>query len=169
MSLEDSFLKQINSVRIYLRKKVASLKQVLQEREIALLSELQQLEIRYGEGISEQNSQLSITKERILELSLMRERVLSTFQRNYNQEILKRQHIAQLDAHMRELQTNLEAARERMRQVGWKCGGNLEEITSIIRSIRVSGVPDYKERVNTVMLTDEHVKTREQAATKAKV
>ena len=47
---ENSFLSQVESVRVELRERVARAHQVLQERETALLSELQQLEDLQGRG-----------------------------------------------------------------------------------------------------------------------
>ena len=64
VSVKDSFLTQLESVRAEITERVARAHQVLQERETALLSELQELEIRYrGEKVNKQINQLRITKE----------------------------------------------------------------------------------------------------------
>ena len=64
---ENSFLSQVERVRVEVRERVARAHQVLQERETALLSELQQLEDTYrGEGVDKQIDQLRITKEQTI-------------------------------------------------------------------------------------------------------
>ena len=57
---------------------------------------------------------------------------------------------------MRELAANLETARDRMRRVELEWDGNLERILSSTGSIRVRGVPDYKEKANPVMVAGKH-------------
>ena len=57
---------------------------------------------------------------------------------------------------MRELEANLETARDRMRRVELKWDGNLEGILSRTGSIRVREVPDYKEKGNPVMVAGKH-------------
>ena len=119
---------------------------MLQERETALLSELQQLEDTYrGEGVDKQIDQLRITKEQ----------VVATLTDNKNKEFLE-QNVALVDTQMRELAANLETARDRMRRVVLEWDGNLERILSSTGSIRVRGVPDYKERANPVMVAGKH-------------
>ena len=121
-SAEDSFLSQLERVRVELRKRVTRAHQVLQERETALLSELQQLEIRYiGEGVIEQIQELSLTKEHAKE----------TLQKTENQKILQ-QIVTPLDGRMRELEVNLKTTRDRMRQVELEWDGNLQGILSRI-------------------------------------
>ena len=143
---ENSFLSQVERVRVDLRERVARAHQVLQERETALLSELQQLEDTYrGEGVDKQIDQLRIKKEQ----------TTATLTDNENKEFLE-QSVAQLDTRMRELEANLETARDRMRQVELKWDGNLEGILSRTGSIRVREVPDYKEKLNPVMVAGKH-------------
>ena len=114
------FLSQLERVRKSLREKVARAHQVLQEREIALLSELQQLEDTYrGEGVDKQIDQLRISTENLT----------ATITDNKNKEFLE-QHVALLDTQMRELSANLETARDRMRRVELEWDGNLEQILS---------------------------------------
>ena len=70
VSGENSFLSQVERVRVELRERVARAHQVLQERETALLSALQQLEDTYmGEGVDKQIDQLRIKKSKLLLLS----------------------------------------------------------------------------------------------------
>ena len=129
MSVEDSFLSQVKRVRVDLQEKVARAHQLLQERETALLSELQQLEDTYkGEGVDKQIDQLKITKEQNI----------ATLTENDSQELLQ-QIVAQLDSRIKNLKDNLDAARNRMRRVElqWDC--NLESILGKIGSIQVGG------------------------------
>ena len=145
---ENPFLSQVERVRVELRERVARAHQVLQERETALLSELQQLEDTYrGEGVDKQIDQLRITKEQ----------TIATLTDNENKEFLE-QSVAQLDARMHELEANLETARDRMRRVELEWDANLEGMLSRTGSIRVREVPDYKEKGNPVMVADKHRK-----------
>ena len=124
---ENPFLSQLARARVELREKVARAHQVLQERETALLSELQQLEDTYrGEGVDRQIDQLRITKEQ----------VAATLTDNKNKEFLE-QTVSLLDTQMRELAANLETARDRMRRVELEWDGNLERILSSTGSIRL--------------------------------
>ena len=143
---EHPFLSQVERARVELRERVARAHQVLQERETALLSELQQLEDTYrGEGVDKQIDQLKITKEQ----------TIATITDNKNKEFLE-QSVAQLDARMRELEANLETVRDRMRRVELEWDGNLEGMLSRTGSIRVRREPEYKGKGNPVMVTGKH-------------
>ena len=143
---ENPFLSQLERARIELREKVARAHQVLRERETALLSELQQLEDTYrGEGVDRQIDQLRISKEQLT----------ATLTDDKNKEFLE-QHVSLLDTQMRELAANLETARDRMRRVELEWDGNLEKILSSTGSIRVRGVPDYKEKANPIMVAGKY-------------
>ena len=123
VSGENQFLSQVGRVRVELRERVARAHQVLQERETALLSELQQLEDTYRrEGVDKQIDQLRITKEQ----------TIATLTDNKNKEILE-QSVALLDARMRELEANLETARDRMRRVELEWDVNLKGMLSRTR------------------------------------
>ena len=98
-----------------------------------------------GEGVDKQIDQLRIT----------REQTIATLTDNKNKEFLE-QSVAQLDARMRELQANLETARDRMRRVELEWDVNLEGMLSRTGSIRVRGEPDYKEKGNPVMVAGKH-------------
>ena len=151
--VENPFLAQIERIRVELRERVARARQVLQEREIALLSELQQLEDTYrGEGVDEQIDQLRKIKEQNM----------STLTDDENQELLQ-QVIAPLNTRMRELEASLETAKDTMRLVELEWDTNLEGILSRTGSIRVRGLPDYKEkgiRGHTAILITEGKPTR---------
>ena len=143
---ENPFLSQVERVRVELRERVARAHQLLQERETALLSELQQLEDTYrGERVGKQIDQLRITGEQ----------TIATLTDNKNKEFLE-QSVALLDARMIELEANLETARYRMRRVELEWDGKLEGILSRTGSIRVRREPDYKEKVNPVMVAGKH-------------
>ena len=143
---ENPFLSQVERVRVELREKVARAHHVLQERETALLSELQQLEDTYrGEGVGKQIDQLRITKEQ----------TIATLTDNKNKEILE-QSVALLDARMGELEANLETARDRMRRVELEWDVNMKGILRRTGSIRVRGELDYKEKGNPVMVAGKH-------------
>ena len=58
---------------------------------------------------------------------------------------------------MRELEANLETARDRMRRVELEWDEKLEGILSRIGSIRVRGEPDYEEKGNPVMVAGKHI------------
>ena len=129
MSVEDTFLSHVKRVRVDLQEKVAIAHQQLQERETALLSELQQLEDAYREdGVDKEIGQLRMAKEQNI----------ATLTAINNQELLQ-QIIAQLDSRIKNLEDNLDAARNRMRRVElqWDC--NLESILGKIGSIQVGG------------------------------
>ena len=150
---ENPFLSQLERARVQLREKVARAHQVLQEREAALLSELQQLEDTYrGEGVDRQINQLRINKEQ----------VVATLKDKMDKELLE-QNVALLDTQMRELAANLETTRDRMRRVELEWDLNLERILSSTGSICVRGVPDYKERTNPVMVAGKHRKKKSSA------
>ena len=150
---ENPFLSQLERARVELRENIARAHQVLQERETALLSELQQLEDTYrGEVVDRQIDQLRITKEQ----------VVATLTDNKNKEFLE-QNVALLDTQMRELAANLETARDRMRRVELEWDGNLDRILSSTGSIRVRVVPDYKEKAIPVMVGGKHREIRSSA------
>ena len=154
VSVEDSFLTQLESVRAELTERVSRAHQVLQERETALLSELQQLEDSYrGERINRQIDQLRITKEQ----------TTATLTDNEHKEILE-ESVALLDVRMRELEVKLQTVRDRMIRVELEWDGSLEGMLSRTGSIRVRGVPDYKEKGKPEIIAVKHTKTRQQDA-----
>ena len=144
---EDPFLSQVERVRVELRERVARAHLVLQERETALLSELQQLDDTYrGEGVDKQIDQLRTYKAQ----------AIATLTDKKNKEFLE-QSVAQLDARMRELEANLETVRDRMRRVELEWDVNLEGILSSTGLVRVREVPDYKEKGNPEMVAGKHI------------
>ena len=95
-------------------------------------------------------------------LRINKEQVAATLTDNKNKAFLE-QTVALLDTQMRELAANLETARDRMRRVELEWDGNLEIILSSTGSIRVRGVPDYKERANPVMVAGKQGKEKSSA------
>ena len=143
---ENPFLSQLERVRVELRRKVVRAHQVLQEREAALLSELQQLEDDYrGEGVYLQIDQLRTSKEQSI----------VTLRDNLNTKILE-DFVALLDTQMRELAANLETAGDRMRRVDLEWDGNLERTLSSTGSIRLRESANYKAKRNPVMVVGNH-------------
>ena len=138
ISAEDSFLSQIESVRTELRKRVASAHQVLQGREAALLSELQQLEVSYrAEGIEQQLKELRTTKEHNI----------ATLTSNADKNTLI-ESIALLDTLLRELEANLKTARDRMGQVELEWDENLEGVLNRTGFLRLRGTTKIKRICN---------------------
>ena len=106
---------------------------------------MQLLEDTYRGEVDRQVDQLRITKEQ----------TIATLTDNKNKEFLE-QHVALLDTQMRELAADLETARDRMRRVELEWDTNLERLLSKTGSIRVRGVPDYKEKGNPLMVAGKH-------------
>ena len=151
---EDSFLTHLECVRVELRERVSRAHEVLQERETALLSELQQLENRYR----------GVVKE-IQELSRWKKQALIIFQKNNYQNLYIQ--IYQMDARMRELQTILETARDKIIRMELEWDGNIEGILSRTGSIRMRRVSDYKEKGNNVTVAAYYSKKRRKATSES--
>ena len=133
-NIENSFLSQIESVRTELKQKVSKAHQVLQGREAALLSELQQLEVSYrAEGIEQQLKELRTTKEDNI----------ATLTSNANKDILM-ESVALLDIRLRELEANLKTARDRLGQVELEWDENLEGVLNRTGFLRLRGTTEIK-------------------------
>ena len=133
VSLEDLELSQLESVRAEIRKRVARAHQVLQERETALLSELQMINLKYlGMGTNKQIYQPKIIKKKFFP--------------------------ALKDNEYRA------TASDGTIRVELEWDGSLEGILRGTGSIRVSGVPNFKEKGNLVMVAAKSNKKRKQAA-----
>ena len=145
IGIECSFLSQINRARVELGEKVSRAHQVLQERETALLSELQQLEDTYrGEGVDRQIDQLRIPKEHLI----------ATLTDNKNKEFLEK-NVALLDTQMRELAANLEKQRDNMISVKLEWDAQLERVLDGIGAIIIE---DYNEQRD----TRKHIRSKVQ-------
>ena len=147
--VENPFLTQIERVRVELRERVARARQVLQERETALLSVLQQLEDDYrGEGVDKQ----------IPEFCRLSKQAVLSLQRITMQEVHK-QIIAQLDARMRELEASIETARNRLKQVEVEFTLEIKIVLDMIQLIRVREVPNSSQLTNPVLADGESTLT----------
>ena len=134
-SVDGGFLRQIERVRVELRERIARAHELLETRENTLMSELQQLEDEYtGHEVTTQ----------MRELSRLRKESISTVQTNANQDFLD-QAVARLDDRMRELDTNLELARDRMKRLVlvWDEGleTRLSELGAILHDYEKTGEP----------------------------
>ena len=136
MSVDDSFLTQVERVREEIGLKFRKAHQVLMNRESALLSELQQLEARYrGDGVSEQMQEITASKEQLM----------TTMKGNENKDTLK-QSVALLDVRMKELEIGLETVKDRLGSVVFEWDGELERMLSETGVIRVRAALDYKKK-----------------------
>ena len=141
-SESEPFLSQVDRVRKEIRDKFSKSHQILNEKETALLSELDQLVTSYkGEGVREQ----------IQELNLIKESMKSKVQRNENQEIVVKS-AAMMDDRIRELEMNLET----MKRVELEWDETLEERLSEIGRIKVIELLDYKKRGEPVLTACKH-------------
>ena len=144
--VENPFLTRIERVRVELRER-ARARQVLQERETALLSELQRLEDTYmGEGVAEQ----------IPEFRRLSKQAVLSLQRIAMQEVHK-QIITQLDARMRELEASLETAGDRMKQVEVEFTLEIKIVLDMIQLIQVREVPNSSQLTNPVLADGESI------------
>ena len=145
-SESEPFLSQVEKVRTEIRDKFSKSHQILNEREAALLSELDQLVASYkGEGVREQ----------IQELNLIKESMKSRVQRNENQETVVKS-VAVMDDRIRELELILESTETRMRRVELEWNGTLEGRLSEIGRIRIIGLLDYKKKGEPVLTACKH-------------
>ena len=153
---EDSFLTQLDIVRVELTEIVSRAHQVLEERETALMSELQELEDGFRGEQREVNRQID-------QLKINREQTIATLTDNKHKVILE-QSVALMNVRIRELEANLETARDKMSRVALEWDESLEGMLGRTGSIRVSGVPDNKEKRNSVTVVVKHTKIRQQVA-----
>ena len=155
-SESEPFLSQAERVRTEIRDKFSKSHQILNERETALLSELDQLVASYkGEGVREQ----------IQELNLIKESMKLKVQRNENQETVMKG-VAVMDDRIRELELILKSTETIMRRVELEWDGTLEERLSEIGRIRIIGLLDYKKKGEPVLTAFKH---SSKASTKAGV
>ena len=149
-SESEPFLSQVERVRKEIRDKFSKSHQTLNEREAALLSQLDQLVASYkGEEVREQIQQLSNSKES----------VMSALKGNENYEALELS-IAPLNTRIRELELSLESTETRMSRVELEWDGTLEERLSEIGKIRIIGLLDYKKKGEPVLIAGKHSHAR---------
>ena len=139
--LEDSFLSQVERVRVELREKVARAHQVLRERETALLSELQQIETSYRGGeVNRQVDQLLITKGEA------------------DPTITDKKNSCKTNGDTHQLDASIVETRERMRRVELVWNEKLEDVLEAVGSIFVRGEPEYKKKGNALIVAGKHSK-----------
>ena len=142
----DSFLSQVERVKKEITTKFKRSHQVLEEREATLLSELDELMVRYkGEDVNQQ----------IEELNRLKEVQLSSVRKNENREIVKRSMYV-VEASMREITTNFERNIASMRRVVLKWDEYAFDKLSELGSIEVSDVPPYEDKGNPLMVACKH-------------
>ena len=132
----DSFLSQVERVRREIATKFQRSHQVLVEREATLLSELDELVVRYmGEGVNQQ----------IEELNRLKESQLSSVKENENKETVKKI-VSVLEERVREIRAKFERDLASMRSIVLKWDECVLDKLSKIGSIEVSDVPPYEEK-----------------------
>ena len=149
---EESFLSHVERVRSEIKRKFLRAHKILQEREADLLAELQRLVDEYtGDGITQQIKQLSVSKD------VLRD----TLKENENKLILD-QSLAPIDARIKELETNLQRAKDTYRRVSLEWDVELDKKLSVAGDIRLNavkeGTRDYKAIGEPVVVFGKHSK-----------
>ena len=142
----DSFLSQVERVRKEIATKFQRSHQVLVEKEATLLSELDELVLRYrGEGVNQQ----------IEELNRLKESQLSSVKENENKEIVKNS-VLMYETHIAEIRAKFERDLASMRRVVLKWDECVFDKLSEIGSIEVSDLPPYEEKGDPLMVAYKH-------------
>ena len=143
---EETFLDQVEKVRYEVKNKFSKARLVLQERELSLLSELQELVAIYrGDEIEEEIHQLYISKEQIM-----------ATRRDYGDQENLKQSLPLMDARIRELENCVESAKNSLRSVVLDWDQELEGRLSDIGGIRLYGLVEYKNKSEPVLLAGKH-------------
>ena len=142
----DSFFSQAEKVR----RKIATIfqrsHQVLEEREATLLSELDELVVRYrGEGVNQQ----------IEELNRLKESQLSSVKENENKEIVK-ECVLMYETRIKEIRAKFERDLASMRRVVLKWDECVFDKLSEIGSIEVSDLHPYEYKGDPLMVACKH-------------
>ena len=152
-SEEHDTLSQFDRARRQIRDKFSRTHYLLQEREAALLAEVQELEDMFrGHGIADEMKQLSLSKEQLE----------NTLKGNKSREILL-QSIALIDQKIAELKISLEKAQE-MKRVDLDWNDDFENQLITLGTIRVNAEkksyklePDYKKRGIPLTVFGRHI------------
>ena len=152
-SEEHDTLSQFDRARRQIRDKFSRTHYLLQEREAALLAEVQELEDMFrGQGIADEMKQLSLSKEQLE----------NTLKGNKSREILL-QSIALIDEKIAELKISLEKAQE-MKRVDLEWNDDFENKLSTLGTIRVNAEkkssklePDYKKKGIPLAVFGKHI------------
>ena len=144
--LRSDFLSQVERVRREIATKFQRFHQVLVEREASLLSELDELVVRYkGEDVNQQ----------IEELNRLEESQLSSVKENKNKETVKKS-VSVLEARVREIRTMFERDLASMRRVVLKWDECVFDKLSEIGMIEVSDAPPYEYKGDPIMVACKH-------------
>ena len=142
----DSFLSQVERVRREITTKFQRSHQVLVEREATLLSELDELVVRYrGEGVNQQ----------IEELNRLKDSQLSSVKENENKDIVRKS-VSVLEEHMREIRAKFERDLATMRRVVLKWDESVFDKLCEIGYIEVSDFAPYEYKVDPLMVACKH-------------
>ena len=149
---EESFLSHVERVRSEIKTKFLRAHKILQEREADLLAELQRLVDEYtGDGIIQQIQQLSVSKDALRD----------TLKGNENKEFLN-QSLALIDVRIKEIETNLQRAKDTYKGVSFEWNVELDEKLSVAGDIRLNavkeGIRNYKEIGEPVLVFGKYSK-----------
>ena len=152
-SEEHDTLSQFDRARRQIRDKFSRTHYLLQEREVALLAEVQELEDTFrGHGIADEMKQLSLSKEQLE----------NTLKGNKSREILQ-QGIALIDEKIAELTISLEKAQE-MKRIDLDWNDDFENELSTLGTIQVNAEkkssklePDYKKKGIPLEVFGQHI------------
>ena len=149
---EESFLSHVVRVCKDIQTKFLRAHKILQDREADLLAELQRLVDEYeGNKIIQQIKQLYISKDALRE----------TLIGNENKEILDH-NLVSTDLRIKELETNLQRAKDTYRSVSLEWDVELDEKLSVAGDIRLNalkeGIRNYKEIGEPVVVFGKHSK-----------
>ena len=152
---EESFLSHVERVRSEIETKILRAHQVLEDRKVDLLVELQRLVDEYtGDGITQQITELSVSKDCLRE----------TLKGNENKLILD-QSLAPIDARIKELETDLQRAKDTYKRVSLEWDVELDKEMSVAGDIRLNAVKEgtrnYKEIGEPVVVFGENSKVME--------
>ena len=142
----DLFLSQVERVRREIATKFQRSHQVLVKREATLLSELDELVVRYrGEGVNQQ----------IEELNRLKESQLSSVKENENKEIVNKS-VSVLEERVRDMRAKFERDLASMRRVVLKWDECVFDKLSEIGSIDVSDLTPYEYKGEPLMVACKH-------------
>ena len=142
----DSFLSQVERVRMEITTKFQRSHQVLVERKATILSELDELVVRYkGEEVNQQ----------IEELNRLKETQLSSVKENENKEFVN-QSVLMYETRIKEIRAKFERDLASMRIVVLKWDECVFDKLSEIGSIEVSDLPTYEEKGDPIVVACKH-------------
>ena len=153
-SKEHDTLSQFDRARRQIRDKFSRTHYLLQEREAALLAEVQELEDTFrGQGIADEMKQLSLSKEQLE----------NTLKGNKSSEVLL-QSIALIDQKIAELTISLEKAQE-MKRIDLDWNNDFENQLGTLGTIQINAEkkssklePDYKKKGIPLAVFGKHSK-----------